>query len=461
MNNRIYSIGKEIAGATLLDYSQTRYDTVSEADTVVVMADKESDAKLIDYYKAVASLIRVARVIFVATEGEFRVKSYITQLMAAREHYDIYEVEDLEEVDSAFINRAKSRKPTLEETKLFVDKTALSAEGLAELLVGIKSAVEENNADSLISLISEKRNDIDSAVFAIEQLKGMAENSIQIQTGTEEIEDLKDIISDLEKSVSDYKNEIAKHIEKEKELNSKISLLQDSAAEKPNETHDQKANSNIIKMYSEVNTAIVPCNAKAILYFKEISYVQYTKSLINHIFNYMSAKHNLAVKLIVYDNQTSFSGVYAPLPVVATAEYLKNKDNIVNKQPKVVVTEPNRVIIEDILKSNYDVIMIYDRMGQAHDVVVGNNVYKFWVVNSSNDFAALSKIGIKADKSSVITASPFLEDAISVPELSTYRNMTESAKAAKYYAMQRANKKPLIPYIVARSNIDKIQPRGR
>ena len=93
---------------------------------------------------------------------------------------------------------------------------------------------------------------------------------------------------------------------------------------------------------------------------------------------------------------------------VDSAEFESNKQMLMQKTPKFVVTEPAPQILKDILQSmspQFDVVIIYDRMRQAADLVEGNNVYKFWVVNSYNDYIQTKNL-FKIDRTDTVITRP-------------------------------------------------------
>ncbi len=114
---------------------------------------------------------------------------------------------------------------------------------------------------------------------------------------------------------------------------------------------------------------------------------------------------------------------------VDSAAFESNKAVLLNKTPKFVVTEPAPQILKDILQSinpQFDVLIIYDRMKQATDLVEGNNVYKFWVVNSFNDYNTTKNL-FKIDRTDTIITSPasrIAPDVIDIPRIKAYEAET-------------------------------------
>ena len=114
---------------------------------------------------------------------------------------------------------------------------------------------------------------------------------------------------------------------------------------------------------------------------------------------------------------------------VDSAAFESNKAVLLNKTPKFVVTEPAPQILKDILQSinpQFDVLIIYDRMKHATDLVEGNNVYKFWVVNSFNDYNTTKNL-FKIDRTDTIITRPasrIAPDVIDIPRIKAYEAET-------------------------------------
>ena len=198
------------------------------------------------------------------------------------------------------------------------------------------------------------------------------------------------------------------------------------------------------------------CKAKSIIYFKEITYVRYINSFVTKLFEVISKIYKLRVKLVIYDNRNGFVQIYKPLTVVGSAEYVASRDLIVNKTDKIVVVEANPAIIEDIIRADYDVVIVYDRMRQPNDVVVGNNVYKYWIINSATEYNTLSQT-YKIDKHHVIARPGIFPESIPLLEISGYSEMTESARISSYIRLEHpVMKKSLLELIFERTNVNSI-----
>lgn len=266
-----------------------------------------------------------------------------------------------------------------------------------------------------------------------DELKLMEENKVdEIDNGEKQVK------------IEEYLKDIEKYKRRVNELESRIS------------------NSGpILNKYKEMNTSTIKCKAKSIIYFKEISYVPYINSFVTQVLSIMADLKKLRVKLVIYEYKNNFLSVYKPIDVAGSAEYINNRDTIVNKLEKVVIVEPNQAIIEDILKANYDVIIVYDRLKQDTDIVVGNNVHKYFVINSSNDLKHILQNN-KIDKKHIITSVGTDPESISINTIEGYKKMSPGGKMSAYMKLKNVgeNTEGIVDIIFNRTKVNSISMRS-
>ena len=217
-----------------------------------------------------------------------------------------------------------------------------------------------------------------------------------------------------------------------------------------------------IKTYTTVDTRIIGrCSAKSVLYFKEVTSVRYFQSMLLNIYSYIESIKKIKVKLVVYDNAHSFVKVYKPMTPFMYKDYLGDKETVVSTSSKILLTEPNPAILEDILKDDWDVVIVFDRLKQMNDIVTGNNVYKYWVVNSYMDFLAI-KGDLKIEPTYVITGeSTNIPGAMHLGGINGYREKHGSAKLQEYKSMADDDGQSILLKVLDRANIGSISPRAR
>jgi len=169
----------------------------------------------------------------------------------------------------------------------------------------------------------------------------------------------------------------------------------------------------------------------------------------------------LRAKLVIYDTR-GLCSIYKPLPILSGREYVENRDMLVNKTQKFVLTEPNQSAIEDILTSeqSFNVVIVYDRMREDTDIVSGNNVTKFYVIGSSKDYLELKDRLRINDPSSIITrtGSRIPGDVIDIPTIDKFSGgITDSARTSKYMKLIcTSTGEPVMDTIFKKSQINSL-----
>ena len=178
-------------------------------------------------------------------------------------------------------------------------------------------------------------------------------------------------------------------------------------------------------------------------------------------------KKKLKCKLLIYDSQSELYKAYDPLTIFNGSEYINLKGTLISTTKQFVVSEPNPSILQDILMSDqcFDVVVIYDRMKGIKDIVSGNNVTKFFVMNSKHDYEKLKPVLKIPDTSNIITSigssigkskdGTIDKQLLDIPTISNYHMATDSAKTAKYIKLATSiNNTALIDTIIKKSRVD-------
>ena len=86
------------------------------------------------------------------------------------------------------------------------------------------------------------------------------------------------------------------------------------------------------------------------------------------------------------------------------------------KNERIVVTEPSSDILSDILKSDIDIVIIYDRLGINRDLISGAMVYKYNVVSSMGDYRTLKSLEPNISDDFIIAPPYVSSGVIGLPE---------------------------------------------
>lgn len=439
-----YIIGLNVEGLTRLDIEDTSVSNLKNSNIAIVLSSDSSD-RLAIYYSTIRTLIiNNNRVILILDGNKSKIRKTISMLLASYRKYDIYTIDDISIIDKEYITSLIKRNPSEDEVSTFIGSDVTAYSEIDSVIVELSTLVNNNSLDGVRELIESKRDSIDNFIDLINYMKLVVDKQSDVNT---RIKDLKEKIRGLEDSLADTNKQLNNAIRDAKDAQAEKDILKKEAfqAKQKKAELEDKLNSRepVIRTYTEVQTQMIKCRTKVIIYFKEISHISYISSLITKFMESLIKLNKLKVKLMIYDNKHSFLNSYNPIPIVGSTEYINNKDIVVNQYEKIVAVEANQALIEDVLTSNWDVVIIYDRLRQANDIVSGNNVYKYWVLNSVTEYTALKK-AFKIDKDRIITRPGVFPESISIQTIPGYKDHTPSTKLASYVNMKKLGDNKLI-----------------
>lgn len=457
-----YVVGLDMHGYDKLEIDDAKLR--SNIVNVTIVLDENSTKPLKDYYNTISAVLRMGGNVNLISIGDKSDKfKPLASLMTTYRNYNIYKVTDRESITASYLKKIESRKPSFDEVQTYIGGDVAAYSEMSTLMIGIENLVEQGDMNGLSSFLEQHMSSIESLTSALDYMKTICElnNSSEL---LDKINDLEEVASknkaNAEASlvkINELQTEKAKIKAEVESLSKSVEALKN----KNEQLKDTAENGgSIITSFRECNTSMVQCKVKNIIYFKEISYVPYMNTLINTLFDLYTMKGK-KVKLIIYDNKTEYYQIYAPLTIVNGKNYLANKSNILkDTTPKFVVSEPVPMIINDIItvEPTFDIVMVYDRMKCKQDVVIGNNVAKFFVIGSYNEYCQLSPILNIADESHIITRydKRFSTAALDIPKINV-ENATGSAKKMKYFKLATTfsdGTKNLIQDINAKARID-------
>lgn len=312
--------------------------------------------------------------------------------------------------------------------------------------------------NELIRLAKENRNHeiVDYINLNIDILNGFVKyNDFIIALNSKLATD----VNNLEKRMEDINNDIL--VESElieyngsDETSGAVKLLREELSEKEeliaelmkknteldieNKSIEEKMNNRgpVISSYQKISTMQHKCNCKAIFYFKEVTYVRFMNTFVIQFLRILRSVKKKA-KLVIFDSKNDFSAIYKPLQIVSTDMYLNHKISLIDDADAFVVTEPSTIVVEDMIKRELDVLIIYDRLKLNKDMVDGGNVYKYWVINSSSDYEALSEYSINSLY--CISGPNAIKGGIGIPAIKGYKELTKAHKMYRILRMPNSN----------------------
>lgn len=424
----------------ILDLKEATKDW--EIGIAVIVLNSETIGNERCYYSAIKNLCTLGtKVIIINLEGENECFKMLAAMMLSYNQYNIYSVKNKSYLSADYIESLCEREADYSEVQTYIDGDITAFSELGTIFIGIESLVKDGSIEALKDFLESHVNSVENISASIDFLKKNVDlNRSEELTNT--INELQNKLDKIEDAKADVENQLKitekelKNSRQEAETNSEeartLKMKYDSLME-------QSTNGGVvINSYIETNVAMLHCKAKIIIYFKEISYINYMNSFITNLVGRYKASQK-KVKLVIYDRKNSISCMYNPLQIVGTQEYLQDKNSLINKQNSFVVIEPNPQIIQDVLQSNeaYDIVIIYDRLKEANDIVIGNNVTKFFVVNSRTDLEQAKGIMRVTDKSPIfVREGTSIQHGMLFPlaTIPDYRggNESESARVSQY-----------------------------
>lgn len=441
---------------------------VNDKDQLVYVVLNESTADascLKTYYNSIKAMLKNNVKVFIVMVAETsKIRGSICNLMQLFGNYNVYQVPDENFISSAYLDTLPERTVTYDEMAQYLQNDIVAYDDMDTVLQGVQECINRNDADGLKTLIEGHLPTIEAAPTVFSQMK----NSIdQANSGV-----LQDKIANIKAQLEEA-NELNEKKQTEiRQRESTIDDLNQSLKDARRQLTQTKADMEELKLqvqnagpairsYQTVKTQLLKCKTEHIIYIKEISRIPYINSFVLML-QEMIKQFRYTSKLLIYDNTSQAQVTYGNMQQVDSAAFESNKAVLLNKTPKFVVTEPAPQILKDILQSinpQFDVLIIYDRMKQATGLVEGNNVYKFWVVNSFNDYNTTKNL-FKIDRTDTIITRPasrIAPDVIDIPRIKAYEAETQdNGKFAKYKGVQTTIcKQPLMPHFLKICNISR------
>lgn len=466
-----YIVNHSINGLDNKKINDIEIVTGAGNNIVVVLDDSTKDSLNVYYNKIVEIILSNNKLIVIGVGEESNIERAIFTLMCSYRCYNIYKVDNKQDIDKEYIDTIIEREPTFEEVQTFIGGNVTAYAEINNIILKMQNLVLEKNLNGLTELIEKHMSTIVEFTEVVEYMRAIIANSDNTSL-KEQIEELNNVIIRSKNEIQTVVKDLEKARIEKAEIESKYTSDLNSYSILKMELEDLKNQSvsgnPIMKSYTTINTSQIKCKTKIVVYFKEISKIPYVNSLINYFMEYLKIK-KFNTKLLVYDNQCGINSTYNPLTIVGGSEYMANKDRIVSKIDKIVVVEPNPAILTDILTSinnSYDIVIVYDRMGQNNDIVSGNNVYKIFVANSSNDIKNTEKVLKIIDSSVIVTRDGGLtdqynanKDIIQLPKIDGFSSLSNTAKCSKYWQLKSNKGKVIISYLCQLTKINSLGGR--
>lgn len=461
-----YIVNESVMGCERVEITDEKLINDRDQLVYVILNESTADASCLKtYYNSIKAMLKNNVKVFIVMVAETsKIRGSICNLMQLFGNYNVYQVPDENFISSAYLDTLPERTVTYDEMAQYLQNDIVAYDDMDTVLQGVQECINRNDAEGLKTLIEGHLPTIEAAPTVFSQMK----NSIdQANSGV-----LQDKLANIKAQLEEA-NELSEKKQAEiKQRESTIDDLNSSLKDAKRQLTQTKADMEELKLqvqnagpairsYQTVKTQLLKCKTEHIIYIKEISRIPYINSFVLML-QEMIKQFRYTSKLLIYDNTSQAQVTYGNMQQVDSAAFESNKAVLLNKTPKFVVTEPAPQILKDILQSinpQFDVLIIYDRMKQATDLVEGNNVYKFWVVNSFNDYNTTKNL-FKIDRTNTIITRPasrIAPDVIDIPRIKAYEAETQdNGKFAKYKGVQTTIcKQPLMPHFLKICNISR------
>ena len=461
-----YIVNESVMGCERVEITDEKLINDKDQLVYVVLNESTADASCLKtYYNSIKAMLKNNVKVFIVMVAETsKIRGSICNLMQLFGNYNVYQVPDENFISSAYLDTLPERTVTYDEMAQYLQNDIVAYDDMDTVLQGVQECINRNDAEGLKTLIEGHLPTIEAAPTVFSQMK----NSIdQANSGV-----LQDKIASIKAQLEEA-NELSEKKQAEiRQRESTIDDLNSSLKDAKRQLTQTKADMEELKLqvqnagpairsYQTVKTQLLKCKTEHVIYIKEISRIPYINSFVLML-QEMIKQFRYTSKLLIYDNTSQAQVTYGNMQQVDSAAFESNKAVLLNKTPKFVVTEPAPQILKDILQSinpQFDVLIIYDRMKHATDLVEGNNVYKFWVVNSFNDYNTTKNL-FKIDRTDTIITRPasrIAPDVIDIPRIKAYEAETQdNGKFAKYKGVQTTIcKQPLMPHFLKICNISR------
>ena len=304
------------------------------------------------------------RVVIISTEAD--VLSFYGLLLERYGQFNLYKVESFDEVDDEFEEAVKDQDQTRDEVTLYVGKP------LSESVIEVIDNLKLEGAQKRIMTMCK------------ELLRGEGDNTKQSAVIDLLNTKLKREIAEKES----LKNELDMYKSENKKLGESTSYL--------------KSTFNLDSFISDTQ----------VMYIKEFSNVPYLHSCIRAYNDYKNTIEQKRCKIIIFDNRL-FNIKYKTIKKIQDQDqYISDKSKYLLVGEPIVAYQVFPVLLSDLYKANYDLLIIVDRIVNNYDIVKGKNVHKFYGTNNKEvleyldtkleqDFTYIISDDLKHDENSI------------------------------------------------------------
>lgn len=322
-------------------------------------------------------------------------------------NYNVY-VE--EKITLDLIKSVTERVGNKDELEMFISRDISKLQTLREFILKFTD-IQPNDISKLSELIKDSYSDLLDIGYGIDYIDSLLSLQEQVQSTSNTSSAENERIIQLEAEIEKLK----------KQSNGTMEL----------------------HSYPTLDTRNVHTKAKSIVYFKEISSVNYFNSFLHYYTKYLINK-KLKCKIVVYDDLEDFNNLYKGFTQVSSSTYLSNKLETLRKN-NILITSKNTTILQDILQDetvdNNTIVFVVDKMHSKDDMIIGGLVKKYMLIRGQNDYVAFKDkfTGYALDNAYVISNSESIKGGIVLPKIDNYTEKSDNLKLSSYFKLEIDN----------------------
>lgn len=451
----LYSNGLpvNIPDINIIDLTDTNsYASIKNA-SIVLWMDSLSDNKMLEWYASIRTFHKHSNKIVLLMDKNSRsnIRKQITMLLASLGCYNIYEVNS-ENVDSKFIENVVNREASELEVEEYIGCDISAYDKASEIILRINDMTFDGNLDSLADYIEENKEVIRNIPVVVDFLKKSMESNmrgsdIRVEKMKRSLDEAVNTSKDAQNKYKEAMIKLKTTEEERDKLATKSSTLEKdvSALNSQKKTLEKRVEDlerdsmgdfeelNVTK-YRAIDTVSLRNLKKYIIYFKEMSHVTYARTMTEFLAEYLRMCGK-KVLYVIYDRKNDFIGTMKGCTIVNGEILSRNPSVIANAVPDapILVTDTNMSVLNALLKSNVDVLIIFDRLRCKENLVVGSLVTKFNIVGSRQQLEGLTaSTGEEFPHNKTILEKPF-NDYLFIPTIERFgsnRNSDTSSYAS-------------------------------
>ena len=376
-----------------------------------------------------------AAVCFKQNSGQSEGRRLIFMNMVSNRDFSIIEVDDLNDVDHDYAESVLDYQVDLAELKIILGNELGS---FAEQLVHDANNPINDLVNTLISTT------VKMSCSNSEEASAITEDLKEKVRGMEaSLTDLRMKASEQAGKAENYKKCVDEQALVIKKQNSEMEELKDRlklTTEKLNSFSSSFGNTigsasyiemDVDKLKTRITMQHARIDIEHVIYFKELTPCNYINSFIVNFVQYLKISKKKNVICLIFDDAEFNRHKYGKLKRLNGSNYTPGQS--LKGESMVVVTDAAPQILEEALLT-HNIVIVYDRMGAAPDIVVGRHVHKFAVVNSQKEMLEVKRdTQLKSEQ--FLTSFGTDKDTLSVRQIREYKQMSQGGRLMSYANM--------------------------